>query len=322
VVEVNLSSSSSSSSSSSISSTRARTTTRTIVSLALLIVTAYTSLGQGVLPPLDIVKNVRYGKVGDADLLLDVYRPKTMPKELMPAVVWIHGGAWAYGDKENPLALFLAYYGYFVVSIDYRLVPMHKFPAPLEDAKCAVRWLRANATQMRVNPDRIGVWGASAGGHLAAMVGLTSDRREFDGNGGHATNSSRVQAVCAFFPPTQWEPFVDNDERQRQILFNFLGASYAAKPDLYRQASPVTYVKKDAPPFLLVHGDADPEVPVSQSERLDAALRDVGAEVTFIRVKNANHSFQSANGSPIAPRYQEIQRAVIAFFQRHLCKTP
>ncbi len=315
---MNLSSSSSSSSSSSISSTRART--RTIVSLALLIATAYTSLGQGVLPPLDIVKNVRYGKVGDADLLLDVYRPKTMPKEPMPAVVWIHGGAWAYGDKENPLAAFLAYYGYFVVSIDYRLAPLNKFPAALEDAKCAVRWLRANAATMHVNPDRIGVWGASAGGHLAAMVGLTSDRREFDGTGGHTGQSSRVQAVCAFFPPTQWEPSVDDDERQREILSNFLGATYAAKPELYRRASPVTYVTKDAPPFLLVHGDSDPEVPISQSERLDAALRQAGAEVTFIRVKNANHSFQSANGSPIEPSYQDIQRAVISFFARNLKK--
>lgn len=273
------------------------------------------------IPPIDVVKNVRYGKAGDTDLLLDVYRPKIMPKEPMPAVVWIHGGAWAYGDKEKPLAGFLAYHGYFVVSIDYRLAPLHKFPAAVEDCKCAVRWLRANAAQMRVDANRIGVWGASAGGQLAAMVGLTDERKEFDGNGGQAGQSSRVEAVCAFFPPTQWEPSVDNDARQREILLNFLGASYAAKPDLYRRASPMTYVTKEAPPFLLVHGDADPEVPVSQSERLDAALRQAGAEVTFIRVKNANHSFQSANGSPITPSYQDIQRTAISFLAKHLKKS-
>src|ERR1051325_2539019 len=121
---------------------------------------------QTALPPVEIVKNVRYGQAGGGDLLLDVYRPKAASKEPLPAVVWMHGGAWAYGDKENPLGATLAYQGYFVVSINYRLAPAHKFPAALEDCKCAVRWLRANAATMRINPDRIGVWGVSAGGHL------------------------------------------------------------------------------------------------------------------------------------------------------------
>jgi acetyl esterase/lipase len=273
------------------------------------------------LPPVDIVKNVRYGTANGSDLLLDVYRPKIMPTGLLPAVVWIHGGAWQYGDKEKPLAGILAYYGYFVVSIDYRLAPMNKFPAALEDTKCAVRWLRANAKQMRVDPDRIGVWGASAGGHLAAMVGLTPGRKEFEGNGGHPDQSSRVQAVCAFFPPTQWEPSVDQDPRQREICVNFLGGTYAQMPGVYRAASPVTYSSKDAPPFLLVHGDTDSEVPISQSEKLDAALRQAGADVTFLRVKNAGYGFQPANGQPVSPSYQEIQNTVVRFFNKHLQKT-
>jgi acetyl esterase/lipase len=274
------------------------------------------------LPPIDIVKNVRYGKVGDADLLLDVYRPRNMPKEPLPAIVWIHGGAWAYGDKERPLAGFLAYYGYFVVSINYRLAPLNRFPAALEDAKCAVRWLRANAAQMHVHPDRIGVWGASAGGHLAAMVGVTGRRGEFEGTGGHSEQSSRVQAVCAFFPPTQWDESVEKDDRQREILRNFLGEPYPRNPELYRRASPITYVGRDSPPFLLVHGDADPEVPIAQSEKLEAALRAADVEVTFIRVVNANHSFLSVTGQPVTPGYQEIQRAVAAFFQKHLKPRP
>lgn len=270
------------------------------------------------LPPIDVVKNVPYGKAGDTTFLLDVYRPKTMPKDPLPAVVWIHGGAWAYGDKEKPLAGFLAYYGFFVVSIDYRLAPQNKFPAALEDCKCAVRWLRANAAQMRVDPNRIGVWGASAGGHLAAMVGLTDGKKEFEGNGGHADQSSRVQAVVAFYPPTHWEPSVDQDQRQREICVNFLGGTYSMMPDAYVQASPLSYVSSNAPPFLLVHGDADPEVHIAQSEKLEAALKKVGANVTFVRVKNADHMFQSANGSPISPGYSDIQRAVIAFFNKYL----
>jgi len=321
IVYQSSSSSSSSSYSKTGSITRTRTTTRTIAFLLASVVGGFgqTSSPQQ-FPPIDIVKNVRYGQVGEAKLLLDVYRPKTAPKEPMPAIVWIHGGAWAYGDKERPLAGFLAYYGFFVVSIDYRLAPLNKFPAALEDCKCAVRWLRANAQQMQIDPARIGVWGLSAGGHLAAMVGLTAEAPEFEGNGGHAGQSSKVQAVCAFFPPTHWQPSVDQDPRQREILLNFLGETYAQNPGLYRRASPLTHVKKDAPPFLLVHGDADPEVPISQSERFEAALREAGVETTFLRVQNADHSFRSVNGQPVTPTYQDIQRAVVSFFLKRLSK--
>jgi len=269
-------------------------------------------------PPIDIVRNVTYGKAGDVSLLLDVYRPKTMPATPLPAIVWIHGGAWEFGDKEKPMAGWMAAYGYFVVSINYRLAPQYKFPAALEDCKCAVRWVRANAATMRVNPDRIGVWGGSAGGHLAAMVGLTPSVKEFEGNAGHADQSSAVEAVCSFFGPADFVTSAQRHPNMGDPLVRFLGGTFAAIPDVYRKASPVTFVNAKAPPFLIIHGEADSTVPISQSEALDSALRKAGVDVTFIRVAKAEHGFTPVNGGPISPSFQEIQQKVVAFFNKHL----
>lgn len=310
------------SSSSSCSNDGVRTRrTRTILAAVIWAGIAAAGIAQTTstaLPPLDIVRNVRYGEVGSAVLLLDIYRLKTPPQQPMPVVVWIHGGAWQFGNKEQPLAAYLAYYGYCVLSIEYRLAPLNQFPAAVEDAKCAVRWVRANAAKMHVDPERIGVWGQSAGGHLAAMVGLTPG--QFEGRGGHAEPSSRVQAVCAFCPPTYWTESVDRDPVMRDILVKFLGTTHAGNPELYREASPVTHVTKDAPPFLLVHGDRDVVVPIDQSGKLHDALKEAGVEVKMIRVQHADHSFQAMGGPGISPGFTEIQREVLLFFERHLKK--
>src|SRR5204863_3483821 len=135
---------------------------------------------------------------GEVPLKMDIYRLKSPPSGPLPVIVYIHGGDWSVGSKEEGAAKLLPYVqrGYCGVSINYRLTPLVHFPAPLEDCKCAIRFLRAKAKDLNLDPDHIGVWGESAGGNLAALLGSSSHVKEFEGNGGSPGVSSRVQAVC------------------------------------------------------------------------------------------------------------------------------
>ena len=151
-------------------------------------------------------RDVVYGNGGDVPLKMDIYRPKSLPGGPLPVIVYIHGGDWSTGSKEDGAEKLLPYVqrGYCGVSINYRLTPLVQFPAPLEDCKCAIRYLRTKAKDLNLDPDHIGIWGDSAGGHLAALVGSTSHVKEFEGNGGSPGVSSRVQAVCAQGAPVEF----------------------------------------------------------------------------------------------------------------------
>ena len=143
----------------------------------------------------DVVVGTGGGRRDDADIA----RPKSPPAGLMPAVIWIHGGGWTSGSHhEFQQTIQLAKHGYLVLSVEYRFADEAKWPAQIEDCKLAVRWLRANAAKYQVDPDRIGCWGTSAGGHLAALMGVTSDRPELEGKGGSESFSITVQAVVNF----------------------------------------------------------------------------------------------------------------------------
>jgi acetyl esterase/lipase len=271
-------------------------------------------------PPRPLPENVQkqsdveYGKGGGRALRMDIFRPVAKPPKPMPVLVWIHGGAWRAGTKDSipGLALQLAAEGWLCASIEYRLSQEAIFPAQIEDAKCAIRFLRAHAKEFQIDPDRIGVWGSSAGGHLVAMLGTTGDVKDLEGSGGWADQSSRVQAVVDFFGPSDLMQ-MGNGPRIRHMEEGspeslLIGATVKDNPEKAARASPVTYVTKDDPPVLIMHGDQDDTVPIGQSELLHAALTKAGVASTFEVVKGRGHGF----GGPA------IDAAVRAFLEKHL----
>lgn len=240
-----------------------------------------------------VEKNVVFGKGGDVELKLDLARPRDGSGPF-PAVLFLHGGGFIGGSRQQMAGTLevMAGRGYFAVSPDYRLAPKHRFPAPIEDCKTAVRFLRANARKYNLDPDRIGVVGFSAGGYLACMAALTTKDDGLEGDGGHAEQSSAVQAVAAFFPPTDLEARDLSEVVLKGNLLPFLGAARADKPELYRKASPVTYVRKTAPPLLLFHGTKDEVVPHAQSKALVEQMQKVGVPATLHTVEGEGHGWQ------------------------------
>ena len=250
----------------------------------------------GVKPLLDI----EYARVGDKSLSLDVYVPETAePGKKLPLVVWVHGGAWLGGDKRGGPFLRLANKGYVLASVNYRLSQEAIFPAQIHDCKAAIRFLRANADRYGVDPDRIGVWGSSAGGHLVALLGTTGDAKEIEGDvGDHDAVSSRVQAVVDWFGPTDLtlmgkqsgpESKMDHDAPTSPES-KLVGGPIQERKELARTANPITYVTRDDPPFLIMHGDKDPLVPWRQSEILRDALKAAGVDVAYHLQPGAGHS--------------------------------
>ncbi len=228
---------------------------------------------------------------------LDLYLPDQ--GELHPLILWIHGGAFRMGSKEgiefDPVPLEYVDQGYAVASLEYRLSQHALFPAQIEDCKAAVRWLRAHAADYRLDPSRFAAWGPSAGGYLAAMLGTAGHVAEFE-VGAHRAVSSRVQCVVDYFGPTDFLQMDDQrlpdgmvhdlaDSPESQLV----GGPIQENRDKVARANPITYVTRDVPPFLVVHGNRDPLVPYGQSLLLVAALQKVGADVTFHTVEGAGH---------------------------------
>ena len=239
-----------------------------------------------------IERDVEYGRAGDVVLKLDTYRPKAAHAGVLPAVVRIHGGGWSMGSKGGPeilklqikdavkpgvenLGLTLARHGYFVIDIEYRLVPAARFPAAVEDCKCAVRWVRENAKKYSVDPDRIGAVGGSAGGHLALMLALADGKAGLEGAGGHAGYSSRIQAAVSWYGPTDFTA-AGHSDLYRKTVEALMGGPYEQNKERYRQASPIMYVSRNAPPILLVHGEEDPAVAFRDSESMAERLKAAG----------------------------------------------
>lgn len=263
------------------------------------------------------LKDLEYAKIGEKSLLLDLFRPSRRPPGKLPVVVYVHGGAWWAGSKaENP-ALFLLGEGYAVVSINYRLSTEASFPAQLHDCKGAIRWLRANADKYNLDPDRIGVWGASAGGHLVALLGTTGGNKKLEGDtGGNAEHSSDVRCVVDFFGPSDLTIIHPKDTKKVSPVFVLMGGyTSKEKPDLYLSGSPALLVAKDNPPFLIMHGDADPVVPVQQSVFLHDALAKVGVDSELVVLKGAQH----ASGEFFT---QTTKDRLTKFFDKHLKPPP
>lgn len=245
-------------------------------------------------------RDVTYATVAGKPLQLDVYMLET-PKDALPAVVWIHGGAWGAGDKNgwdrNELRFKeLLYQGYIVVSVNYRLTYQAKFPAQIEDCKGAIRFLRANAKTYSIDPTRIGVLGTSAGGHLAALLGTSGNAKEIEGDvGGNLDQSSKVQCVIDVTGCTDLSACMES--KCAEPIRRLLGGTPTEKPDLARQANPIAFVAKDSPPFLIFHPKNDFAVPLQQSESLLAALQATGVEATLNVHGNAHSWFDLAQAS-------------------------
>lgn len=244
---------------------------------------------------------------------LDLYLPGEGTN--LPLIIYIHGGAWKAGSKQQGVPLEYLARGFAVASINYRLSQHATFPAQLQDCKAAVRWLRAHARQYRLDPQRFAAWGPSAGGHLAALLGTTGDVKEFD-VGPHLEQSSRLQAVVDYFGPTDFLQ-MDGQRLPGGMVHGaadspeseLLGGPLQENQDKVAQANPITYVTPDDPPFLIVHGDRDPLVPHHQSVLLETALKKAGVPVTFYTVQGGGH------GGFKDPQVPALTRA---FLERHL----
>jgi acetyl esterase/lipase len=257
----------------------------------------------------DVWKDVEYAKVDGYSLKLDLYVPENVAAPV-PLIVDVHGGGWMAVDKTEMIARGIIPHGFAVASIDYRLSGQAIFPAQIYDCKAAVRWLRAHATAYRLNPDKIGAWGDSAGGHLVALLGLTADHPELEGDEGNLNFSSRVQAVCDFYGPTDlWT--TDHhlaDTVADNAVPRLIGGLIEQNVEKARLASPLNYVSSNACPFLIEHGDKDPIVPLEQSIALNDALQKVGVPTQLYVVKGGGHGF----GDP------QAYALALAFFNHYL----
>jgi acetyl esterase/lipase len=266
--------------------------------------------------------DVKYVPNGDVAQELDIYFPKKRAEKPQPLLVWIHGGGWSGGSKTQLPYLNQLPREYIVASLEYRFSQKARFPAQIQDCQAAIRWLRANAKQFNIDPSRIGVGGASAGGHLAALLGTSGGKKAFQPIGGNEDQSDRVQAVCDFFGPTDFWTVINQAEKDQSVknIFKWndgdpysklIGAKLGQDKEKCDAVSPVHYVSKECPPFLILHGDRDTLVPYAQSVELADLLGKAGVKVTLQRLPGAGH------GGP-AFELPAVTRLTEAFFDKYL----
>ena len=257
----------------------------------------------------ETLNNITYCTPENSPQTMDVYFPEAGGP--WPVLIYVHGGAWMHGDKSEAamFARSMTAQGYLVVSLNYRLYPNGRYPAMIQDVKCAIRALRAHAGEYNLDPNRIGAMGVSAGGHLVSLVG-TSDQSAGTDVGEYLDQSSRVQAVVAMAPVTDLtRSFPNADiEAMRQVGFG---------EDNIVEASPIAHVTPDDPPFLLIHGERDELVPVEQSQLMYDRLVQTGVPAEFIIVQNAGHSMTATRGTA-TPTLSEINQKISDFLAKYL----
>ncbi len=264
-----------------------------------------------------VLRDVPYVTGGGKSQQLDLYlAPESKPR---PLIVWVHGGGWQGGGKNTGLGSKIVGRGYVFASLNYRLSQEAIFPAQIEDCKAAIRWLRAHAAEYGIDPTRVGVWGESAGGHLVALLGTTGHTKQFD-VGENLAQSSAVQCVVDWYGPADFlhwgdPPISPDEDKSTTAVAHLLGGTVATHEAAARAASPVYDVAKDSAPFLILHGQKDPLVPLQQSQLLDATLRQAGVESTLIVVPGARHG---------GPEFFQpmLLKAVADFLDSHLGVTP
>ncbi len=249
-------------------------------------------------------RDLEFRRAGDVRLLLDLYLPESV-KGPAQVIISIHGGGWHGGSKERSPGLDFTRFGYAVASINYRLTGQAAFPAQIHDCKAGVRWLRANARQYSLDPARFAAWGASAGGHLAALLGTSAGVAALEGDLGNLGESSRVQAVVDFFGPIDvagWYRY------KKDAFAALIGAPLAGNEERLMATDPRTYIDARDAPALIAHGAADTLVPVEHSRMLHEGLRRAGVFSDLRVIPEAGHSVTALN----------LEAEVRAFFDRHL----
>lgn len=260
----------------------------------------------------DITEGVVFGTGGGRELRADLFRPPQADAgEPLPGIVFVHGGSWRTGDRTQlrGYGLLVGREGYVGMAIEYRLIPEATYPDNLHDVKAAIRWFRANAAELGVDPDRIGIQGASAGGHLALLAAGTADDPELEGDGGNPGVSTRVKACVAVYPPTLIGAGGWNEgSRPGTALFEDGGSE-----DLHRAASPLHAVHPGFPPTFLVHGTGDELVPPKASLAMFDALVEAGVSAELKMVADQPHAFDAE------PQFgRQLAIEITHFFDRHL----
>jgi acetyl esterase/lipase len=258
--------------------------------------------------------DIKYAKVGDRSLKLDLYLNHTKGQ---PLLVYVHGGAWRAGSKENPPVLALREQGFAIASVEYRLSPEAKFPAQIHDIKAAIRFLRGKAADYGYDAARMGIIGSSAGGHLAALVGVTNGQKELEGTvGAHLNQSSDVQCIISLYGASNLQTILSQSTEHGlkvrvPALQLLLGGKPEEVPDLAKLASPVAHLDAKDPPLLLIHGDADPQMPPQQSYDFAKRYGALGRTVQFIRIAEGKHG---------GPEFYDAERigVMAKFLKEHL----
>jgi acetyl esterase/lipase len=275
-----------------------------------------------------VFRDVEYARVGDASLKLDLYLPS--PRDLTteageaatthPLIMWVHGGAWRSGSKADVPILPLVQRGFAIASVDYRLSPVAKFPAQALDLHAAIRFLRANADAYGVDPKRVAIAGSSAGGHLAALVGVSGDVEELMGMQEVSGESdSHIGAIVSFYGASNFKSILSQStEHGLSVRVPALKLLLGGLPDeelrLARLASPVAHVDANDPPMLWIHGDADPQMPYAQAIEMRNAYLKADLQVDLVAVKGGLHGGEGFYDDAMLKRVAE-------FLERHLKAT-
>jgi acetyl esterase/lipase len=257
-------------------------------------------------------QSIEYSNPDDQHLQLNLARPKEVDKRV-PAVLCIHGGGFRAGKRErwDQLCQQLAERGYVAATVTYRLAPKYPFPAAVHDVKAAIRWLRAHANEYSIDPDRIGVVGDSAGGHLAQFLGVTGDLPEFEGAGGNADQSTRVSCVVNYYGPSDLTKSYGKSVDAAEVLPLWLGGDDTQEHHRHVLASPLNWVTPAAAPTLLLHGTEDPYVNHEQAVWIRDRLQAVDVEVKLLTLEGAGHGFKGADA-------ERAEKAMFEFFDTHL----
>ncbi len=256
------------------------------------------------------IHNQHIGTVNGTDLQLDLVVPDTLPEEPLAMVVFIHGGGWNRGDKSAHARRIAGFpsRGYAGASITYRFTPDHAHPAQIADVQAAIRFLKAHADTFGIDPERIILWGNSAGGHLASLAGTAGGHESFPQNGLWEGIDPSVLAVISFAGPTS--NFLDPSFKNNRSLIAFLGAPPEAVPEVAAEAMPISHVKEGNPAFFIAHGDADTVVPVQASRDFVTALKNANVAVEY-------HEFPGG-GHNLSPTHPEAQLLAYRFIERLL----
>lgn len=262
-------------------------------------------------PGVSMKADIQYGTGDGKPLFLDLYTPESR-EGIAPGLVLLYGGGWQGGRKDQlrSYAQYFAQHGYVVATPQYRLNEEGRWPKSVEDAKCALRWMRAHAAESGVDPKRIGVMGNSAGAYLALMVGYTPEVKAFEGNGGNAEQSSAAQAVVDIYGPAD---FTDPVRRDHRLVQAYMNGAYDQNVARFEQASPIRYVTEHTPPTCVIHGTVDMLVPVEQSDRLVEALQAKGVPHLYSRIDGWPHAMDIVDVVS-----QHTKALILSFFDQHL----